>query len=261
MNKNTQKPTIDILKTPLLRDGRKTHRIRGSRTPICQALAACNARGIRYVEENDFMKTYKTLHDWLRGPFPIAHQYPGEDQTSEDKTSILLKHVSLPQGCRFSSHTTMASHLGSNSELVVLKHKSRTHIKSRLVLDGTPESYWETSVLHFLSPQILMFWHGLYETCDMVFDLRRFFTTYRAFGFTGRFVYDRLSTEGRELLFNMDFFPSVTLGEKSAVVLFTAFSPFKGFKRVRLSIVPRKVGFNLSETIVSRLSFRIPLCF
>ncbi len=268
--RKTMRRTLPTRPSCILRPTRtciRRHVRNGKRAPICAALAACNAAGIHYVEENDFMRTYEKLYRWLiKTKFPFRHGriYPYIENDScqhLDEPGEILEHVSLPQGCRFGSHPTRGGYLGSNSELVVLDNSSMKRLKSRLVLDGTPGSYWETTVLLFLSPQIEMVWHGLYETCDMVFDLRKFFAKGRFFGLSGRFVYDRMSPDHRQKLLGMDFVPTVTLAKKGANVFFTAFSPFKGFKRVRLSIIPREVGFSFRETILDEIPFRIPLHF
>ena len=45
------------------------------------------------------------------------------------------------------------------------------------------------------------------------------------------------------------------------LLFFTSFAPFKGFKRVRMSIVPKRVGFMVKKTVLDDVPFRVPMLF
>lgn len=107
-----------------------------------------------------------------------------------------------------------------------------------LIPDGSPESYWEATLLFHLDCMFNLTWHAHYRKISYIKSRQEAEDCLAAIG-----------ENRRNALADWDFAPYVLVGEKKVVVIYTIFSAWQGLlqyrlqirKRPRLEIEPAKV--------------------
>ncbi len=173
-----------------------------------------------------------------------------------DEVFTVLRHVSLPQGFHLESWLENGLEGGGWSIFLASNGKTTIPLEEALVLDMSPESFWETALLLFESSQFFMHRHGYYGQRHIVYDLRSFLRTYvMIHGYdTGGMVFNQLTPEKQKLL-GMDFNPVVECYGDVGIVYFTLFAPFGGFIRTKLSISRKQTGLSFEKETVDKIDY------
>lgn len=164
-----------------------------------------------------------------------------------------LLHVSVPSGYGLECSLDKVQGGGSGRFFVSGSGKDRLPVES-MMLDGTPESFWECAMLLFEFDQFYLYYHAKYNKRFMVFDLRSFLGGYDWFG-TGGIVFYCLTEEERKRLFAMSFAPVLEPCPGGFNVYYTIFSPFGGFFRIRDTIELEPAGFSVKSEAMENIEY------
>lgn len=171
-----------------------------------------------------------------------------------------LSHVMLPPDFRLAAK--LESCWGDSRAVFYAAGNGRLlPLESALCLDGTPDAYWESVVLWFECDQFYRFGHSNYEDMDMIPDLRSFLQGYSFCGFSGEKIFEDLSEEERQQLYQMTFRPEVNPTADGCEVRFTVFAPFRGFSRLRLTVTNKDAGISIAVDSLEQVYYRCPVMF
>ncbi len=211
---------------------------------------------VRERVRNALGKRKKEFNDWAN----CRNNGGPDDLFFFDEVIQALHHVTIASGFRIAA--ILHSDLGAAwAEFRAYGDGSLLPLKNALCLDGTPESYWEATVLIFEVAQFYLWWHANYKSMEMVPDLCRFMHEYSFCGCFGMGIFRELPQKSRWELCKMDFTPKVNLVGDVCIVCYTTFAPFGGFARHCLGIRKKKVGMSILENVEERVPYHCSIMF
>lgn len=156
-----------------------------------------------------------------------------------------LPHLSFRDGRKLACFITDEG-FASCSQFHATDGKRLYPLPESLVLDGSPESYWEAVLLFHASSQFWLDWHACNKSENIVCDFRRFLMANAFFPISSGENFDCLSPENQKKLLEMDFLPEVKFNRKTVSVSYVVTDPSGNFRRIRVRI-PTNGPYHISK--------------